>query len=281
MPTAAQQDQWRLLDVQGHDTRLAQLAHRRRTLPELAEIERLTMRRRVLADEIVAARTMTSDLRRELTKAEADVEQVRSRVARNNARLQAGQGTAKDMQAMQHELGSLGERQSVLEDAELEVMERLETADARVSQLEGQAGELDGELATLEKRRDEAFAAIDGEASTERNARADAAAGSRATCCPSTRRSAMRRAASGRPGSTSTAARGAGSSSTPTELGRMKAAGDDAVLRCEECGRILVRTPTPGCDRRRPTARGRGRRRLAGQSRAGRVRRRGQGRVDG
>ena len=33
---------------------------------------------------------------------------MRSRVARNNARLQAGQGTAKDMQAMQHELGSWG-----------------------------------------------------------------------------------------------------------------------------------------------------------------------------
>ena len=57
MVTAAPQDQWRLLDVQGHDTRLAQLAHRRRTLPEHAELERLQLRRRALADELVAART--------------------------------------------------------------------------------------------------------------------------------------------------------------------------------------------------------------------------------
>jgi predicted nucleic acid-binding Zn-ribbon protein len=246
VPTAAQQDQWRLLDVQAHDTRLAQLAHRRRTLPELAEIERLTMRRRVLADEIVAARTLTSDLRRELTKAEADVEQVRSRVARNNARLQAGQGTAKDMQAMQHELGSLGERQSVLEDAELEVMERLETADARVSQLEGQAGELDGELATLGKRRDEAFAAIDGEASSERNARADAAAGIPADLLSLYEKIRDAQGGVGAARLYQHRCEGCRLELTPTELGRMKAAGDDAVLRCEECGRILVRTPDSG-----------------------------------
>src|SRR3982750_4590777 len=92
--TAAPQDQWRLLDVQAHDTRLAQLGHKRRTLPEHAELERLQLRRRALDDELVSPRTVTSDLRRELAKAEADVEQVRTRVARNNARLQSGQGSA-------------------------------------------------------------------------------------------------------------------------------------------------------------------------------------------
>ena len=138
MVTAAPQVQWRLLDVQAHDTRLAQLAHRRRTLPEHAEVERLTQLRRALADDIVAAQTSASDLRRELSKAEADVEQVRARVSRNRARLEAGQGTAKDLQAMQHELGTLAERQSVLEDAELEVMERLEGAETRLGELEAE-----------------------------------------------------------------------------------------------------------------------------------------------
>ena len=55
MVTAAPQDQWRLLDVQAHDTRLAQLAHRRRTLPEHAEVERLDSAGGPVADEIVAA----------------------------------------------------------------------------------------------------------------------------------------------------------------------------------------------------------------------------------
>jgi predicted nucleic acid-binding Zn-ribbon protein len=246
VPTAAQQDQWRLLDVQAHDLRLAQLAHRRGTLPELAEVQRLASRRRALADELVAARALASDVRRELSKAEADVDQVRARIARNQARLDAGQGSAKDLQALQHELGSLAERQSVLEDAELEVMERLETAEARVSGLEAQAGQVDGELEAVERRRDEAFGSIDAEAGTEQAARTDAAAG-----LPGELLALYEKVRDGHGGIG--AARlyqrrceGCRLELNPQDLARIRSAGEDAVLRCEECGRILVRTPDSG-----------------------------------
>jgi len=244
--TAAPQDQWRLLDVQAHDTRLAQLAHRRRTLPEHAELERLQLRRRALADELVAARTVTSDLRRELAKAEADVEQVRSRVTRNQTRLDAGQGSAKDLQAIQHELGTLGERQSVLEDAELEVMEKLEAAEARVTELEEQAGALDGEIAEVERRRDQAVTGIDAEAGTESGARADAAAGVPGDLLALYEKV---RDAHGGVGAARVYQRrceGCRVELNPRDIGRIRGAGADAVLRCEECGRILVRTPDSG-----------------------------------
>jgi predicted nucleic acid-binding Zn-ribbon protein len=244
--TAAPQDQWRLLDVQAHDTRLAQLAHRRRTLPEHAELERLQLRRRTLADELVAARTVTSDLRRELAKAEADVEQVLSRVARNQARLDAGQGSAKDMQALQHELGTLGERQSVLEDAELEVMERLEAAEARVSELEQQAGGLDGEIAEVERRRDQAVAGIDAEAGTESGARGDAAAGVPGDLMALYEKVRDAHAGVGAARLYQRRCEGCRLELNPTDIGRIRSAGPDAVLRCEECGRILVRTPDSG-----------------------------------
>jgi predicted nucleic acid-binding Zn-ribbon protein len=80
--TAAAQDQWRLLDVQAHDTRLAQIAHRQRALPEHAEIAQLQARLAAVDAELVVARTKASDLGRELAKAENDVEQVRTRAAR-------------------------------------------------------------------------------------------------------------------------------------------------------------------------------------------------------
>jgi predicted nucleic acid-binding Zn-ribbon protein len=244
--TAAPQDQWRLLDVQTHDTRLAQLAHRRRTLPEHAEVERLQALRRTLAGQLVAARTAASDIRRELAKAEADVEQVRSRAARNQARLDAGQGTAKDLQAMQHELGTLAERQAVLEDAELEVMERLETADAEVRALQAQADEVDGELEQVEKRRDAAVEDIEAEATTERTARNAAAGGVPADLLALYDKI---REASGGVGAARLYQRrceGCRLELTPVDLGRIRAAGEDAVLRCEECGRILVRTADSG-----------------------------------
>jgi predicted nucleic acid-binding Zn-ribbon protein len=235
-----------LLDVQAHDTRLAQLAHRRRTLPEHAEVERLTQRRRALADEIVAASTAASDLRRELSRAEADVEQVRARVTRNQARLESGQGSAKDLQGMQHELGTLAERQGVLEDAELEVMERLEGAETRLGELEEQARGVDAEVHEVTRRRDAELARIDAEAGTEQNARADAAAG-----VPSELLALYEkiRDASGGVGAARLYQRrceGCRLELTPIDIGRFRSAGEDAVLRCEECGRILVRTPDSG-----------------------------------
>ena len=112
MLSAAPQEQWRLLDVQDQDTRLAQIAHRVATLPEHAEIERLRARLGTFASRLVVARTRSDDLARELTKAEADVEQVRQRAARDRSRLEAGQGSAKDLVSMQHELGTLAQRQT-------------------------------------------------------------------------------------------------------------------------------------------------------------------------
>jgi uncharacterized protein len=244
--TAAPQDQWRLLDVQAHDTRIAQLAHRRRTLPEHAEVERLTQRRRSLADEIVVASTASSDLRREVARAEADVEQVRARATRNRARLDAGQGSAKDLQAMQHELGTLAERQSVLEDAELEVMERLEGAEARLAEVEAQARGVDSELEEVTRRRDAEVAHIDAEADAEQNARADAAAGVPGELLALYEKI---RDGSGGVGAARLYQRrceGCRLELTPIDIGRFRVAGEDAVLRCEECGRILVRTPDSG-----------------------------------
>ncbi|GMA34100.1 hypothetical protein GCM10025876_03040 [Demequina litorisediminis] len=71
-----------------------------------------------------------SDLRREVTKAEDDVQAVRQRADRDRSRLESGTGSAKDLQALQSELEVLARRQSALEDVEIEAMERLETAEA-------------------------------------------------------------------------------------------------------------------------------------------------------
>ena len=119
--------QWRLLDLQAIDTRLDQIAHARANLPQLAAIEAARRELAALDTDIVNARTAAGDVQRELTKSEQDVQLVRDRAARNQARLDSGQGSAKDLQALQHELASLARRQSELEDIEIEVMERSET----------------------------------------------------------------------------------------------------------------------------------------------------------
>ena len=246
MVTAAPQDQWRLLDVQAHDTRLAQLAHRRRTLPESDRVRQLRDRMAGMDDELVAARTAADDVARELDKAEADVEQVRQRAARNRARLDAGQGSAKDLQALQHELTSLAQRQSMLEDVELEVMERVEAAQGRATELGAEAEHMAEELGEAEAALADREGKLDAEADTERGARSAAVEGLPADLVALYEK--VREAAGGIGAARLYQRRceGCRLELNTTDLNRIRTAAPEEVLRCEECRRILVRTAESG-----------------------------------
>ncbi|HEX2805775.1 MAG TPA: C4-type zinc ribbon domain-containing protein [Kineosporiaceae bacterium] len=244
--TAAPQDQWRLLDVQDHDTRLNQLAHRRRTLPEHAEADRLSRRIRDVADELITRRSGAGDVARELNKAEADVELVRQRAARDHAKLDSGSGSAKDLQALQHEIVSLAQRQSALEDVELEVMERMEAAEAATARVQSERTRLEAELAEVAVRRDSALETIADEESAVQRARADAAAGLPAELMALYEKIREQSGGVGAARIKGRRCEGCRMELNPTDMARIRAAEQDAVLRCEDCRRILVRTPDSG-----------------------------------
>lgn len=163
MTTAPVADQRRLLEIQALDTRTARLSHQRRTLPVLATLAELEGRAEDLARAQVEARTVVSDLRREVAKAEADVEQVRERARRHRKRLDEGAVSAKEAQALQHELEQLARRQGVLEEIELEVMERLEEGEARVAELAEQEAAISADVERHAAERDAAFAELDAQ----------------------------------------------------------------------------------------------------------------------
>ena len=246
MTTAPAFDQIRLLDVQALDTRLSQLAHKRRTLPEHAELAALAAQQRDAGDAVIVARTLVGDIRRAVTKAEDDVEQVRQRAARNEARLQAGQGSAKDMQALNEELVSLARRTAVLEDAELEVMEQLETAEAALAQAQAVAAELDARAGELTAAIEAATSEIDAEAASVTAQRDQMVIGLDAGLVQLYDRI---RANEGGLGAAALRARrcdGCRLQKDPGELEQIRKAPLEQVLRCEECSRILVRVPDSG-----------------------------------
>ncbi|HMM95944.1 C4-type zinc ribbon domain-containing protein [Phycicoccus sp.] len=237
--------QLRLLDLQAIDTRLDQIAHARRTLPQLAELADLEGKARLLDDQLVRSRTELGDVQREVAKAEADVQLVRERAARDRARLDAGTGTAKDLQALQHELESLARRQAELEDVELEVMERAEAAEHDVSELERGRGELGERIAGLERDRDEALRRLADEEATV-GAPRDGIVGEVGADLV-----ALYEKIRGTSGTGAAALRqrrcgGCQLELNPVEISRIRSADEDEVLRCEECNRILVRTPESG-----------------------------------
>jgi predicted nucleic acid-binding Zn-ribbon protein len=244
--TAAAQDQWRLLDVQAHDTRLSQIAHRQRALPEHAEIGQLEARLAAIDAELVVARTAATDLGRELTKAENDVEQVRQRVIRNQARLDTGQGNAKDLQGLQHELESLANRQGVLEDAELEIMERQEAAAAALSSASAEHEQVSAQLVEAQARRDKQLATLEAEATTERQGRVNAAAGVPAALIALYEKIREQSDGVGAARLYQRRCEGCRLSVPPNDLNRFRSAPEDEVIRCEECRRILVRTSESG-----------------------------------
>ena len=235
--------QLRLLDLQAVDSDLARLAHKRKTLPELAEILRLEGLVEALRDGIVRFETEVSDLAREQAKYEREIDQVRTRKDRDEQRLASGAITnPKQLQEIQHEVGTLARRQSDLEDAELEVMEKAETAQGELDVLLGQREEHRSQTAELAQRRDAAWAEIDAEIASRTAARAELAATFPEDLLALYERI---RAAEG------------GVGAGPIERGRcggcrldlmgnekaaIKAAPPDEVLRHDECGRIMVRT---------------------------------------
>lgn len=243
---AAPDVQLRLLDLQEIDAALDRLNHRRRTLPELAEIARLEERAADLQDQVITAETEVSDVAREQTKAEADVDQVRSRAERDRKRLDAGQvSSPKELENLQSEIDSLGRRQSELEDGVLEIMERREAAESRRDEQAAERDRVGGELGGLTDKRDAAQAEIDAELTEAGGRRAETVKE-----IPDELQALYDRLR-GQYGTGAAALKagrceGCKLALSTVDLNEIRNAADDEVTRCAECRRILVRTPESG-----------------------------------
>jgi uncharacterized protein len=243
---ASPEAQLRLLELADLDAELARLDHRRRTLPEIAQLEQIDARSRELRDGVVMADTDLSDLDREQTRAERDVEQVRQRIDRDRSRLDGGQvSAARELSNLQSEVESLLRRQSDLEEVVLDVMERRETAETRRTELITEQESLAGQAAELTTRRDTALKEIGEQAAKADASRAAVAADVPAdvlTLYDKLRAQHGVGAAMLRRGS----CEGCHLTLNTVDLNQIRATPADEVVRCEECRRILVRTAESG-----------------------------------
>ena len=243
---ASVEAQLRLLELADLDAELSRLDHRRRSLPELEEYRRIEARDAGLRDELAALEAVESDLRREQAKAEADVDQVRSRVERDRTRLDAGQvSSPRELENLQSEIVSLIRRQSDLEEIVLDVMERQEAAELRNNTLTQEEGALARQRDEVAARRDVALGEIGEQEEKAGSLRAGVAAdvpGDLLDLYGKLRAQHGVGAAALRRGR----CEGCHLSLNTVELAHLRAAPPDEVLRCDECRRILVRTPDSG-----------------------------------
>lgn len=212
----------------------------------LEQLTQASERATTLEEEVVLARTAVSDVEREITKADQDVQLVRDRAARTQSRLDAGQGSPKDLQGMEHELQTLARRQNELEEIELEVMERAENLRSDAEATEKASAEAARRVEELTAERDTALAQVERDRTEVQQQRDQ---------IPPALPDALLalydriRQQYGGVGAAPLVQRRCGSCQlelNPADLSRIRAAAEDEVLRCEECGRILVRTSESG-----------------------------------
>ena len=238
---ASASDQRSILDIQKFDLQSATLKNRAATLPEIAEITTQTIKQNNLRDLRIAAETELSDVKRELARAEADVEQIVTRIERDEKRLSSGTGTPKELEQTQHELGTLGARRAELDEVELGIMMLVDEIKERITELSGQENEVALVVADLNIRKENALAAIHTELeglATDRKARAQSVAADFLALYEKVRESSGGIAAALLVGAQ---CKGCNLTLNTIELQRISSLSEDEVIRCEECRCILVR----------------------------------------
>jgi predicted nucleic acid-binding Zn-ribbon protein len=237
---ASPSDQRQILDIQRHDLALTALAHKLVTLPEIAALGAATVKSNNTRDFRIAAETELSDVTRELKRAEADVEQVVIRLQKDEARLNSGTGTPKELESLQHEVVSLNARRSELEEVELEVMLRVDGIKSRIEELKALEATLATEITELTDRKNMASLALESEIAQLKTERA-----ATATSVDKAIYDLYEKIRSG--GGAGAAALlggqclGCNLTINSIDLKRMLDSAEDEVIRCEECRCILVR----------------------------------------
>ena len=238
---ASASDQRSILDIQQFDFQTATLKNKAATLPELAEISNTTIKHNNVRDLRIAAETEFSDVKRELARAEGDVEQIVTRIERDEKRLSSGTGSAKELEQTQHELGTLGARRAELEEVELEIMMRVDGIKERIAALTQEESDLTAVINDLNIRKENALAAV--------NAELETISADRAATTQSVQADFLALYEKIREGNNGIGAailagnqcKGCNLTLNTIELQRISALAEDEVVRCEECRCILVR----------------------------------------
>jgi len=139
-----------LLWVQELDTELDQLRHRIEALPERAALADVRVRLAALAASTAEVRVLVDDLSGRQAALEEQIAATARRRHELEERMRTGGVTAaRDLQAMDHEVGQLAGRQRQLEDDEILLMEEEEPLDVALAEQEAASADLQSEAVRL------------------------------------------------------------------------------------------------------------------------------------
>jgi len=241
---AAPEDQALLLELQEFDTRLQQLEHRVRNLPENVAVTALAGEGETLRRALAEQTGVWEDAKTELGRIESDVAVVEARIERDRDRLQST-SSVKDVQALEQELAALARRRDELEEIELVVMERVEGHEDALAATRDALASLDARTTETVAARDVALAALEQDRAHIVANRQTVAGKVPADLLALYEKQRARYGvgASHLRGGVSSAS---GVALNATDLNTIRAAAPDDVLLCPDSSAVLVRTAESG-----------------------------------
>ncbi|HET9876990.1 MAG TPA: C4-type zinc ribbon domain-containing protein [Mycobacterium sp.] len=229
-----------LLELSELDAELSRIAHRATHLAEQKDHERIQADHTSASDRLASMQIALEDLDAQATRFESEIDAVRQREERDRSLLDSGVTNAKQLSDLQHELQTLQRRQSSLEDSLLEVLEQREQLQAQQTAESAVVGQLQTEMSGVQQALDAVLAELDATRRQRSTRRDELSAALDAELLALYER---QRAAGGR-GAARLHGRQCGACRIEIdrgELARISGADDDDVLRCPECGAILLR----------------------------------------
>lgn len=229
-----------LLELTKLDAELSRIAHRASHLPQRDAYQRVQAEHSSAGDRLATVRIAIKDLDAQVSRFESEIDAVRQREQRDQAMLKSGVVDAKQLTDLQHELDTLVRRQTSLEDSLLEVMEQREELQAQLTAEIAVIEGLEADMASAQQALDVAQAEID-EARQQHSSRRDEL---NSGLDPALSALYERQRSGGGPGAGLLQGHRCGACRIEIgrgELAQITAAPDDDVLRCPECGAILLR----------------------------------------
>ena len=237
---ASPEQQSLTLELQLLDNEIMQANTKLKSLPEIEQLLHIDKRITAATEELTTVKAEADQIALELRRGEVDVETVTDRIKKDEARLSSGNATPKELEQLQHEVGTLRKRQEALEEIELEIMVRSEAITARTNTLTTDLASLETLKAEINQRLTAASNEINSVITNKQSDRNVVGAKIEKPLLDLYEkiRSSSGVAAAALVGNK---CNGCNLAINAVEMERIKSLAKDELLRCEECRRILVR----------------------------------------
>ncbi|MEX2552203.1 MAG: C4-type zinc ribbon domain-containing protein [Actinomycetota bacterium] len=230
-----------LLELQKIDSAIDRLNARLRDLPEQAELEALEEQLRALEREAGETQAALNDVAIRQRRLDNEVDTIGQKIVMEETRLNSGDvSSARELSSLAAEVESLRRRRLKFEDDDLEVMEETEVLEKQMSTLSEQIDQVRAAVDSTAKRRDEASRQVSEELEAARPRREHWASRTAADLLGFYNDLRAAKGGVGAAALSGSTCLGCHMQLPAQEVEHLRRT--SGVVRCDECGRILIVT---------------------------------------